>query len=164
MARHHPEIWRPAEGEHLPLCSAAEVLAARAAASAGNTGIYSLGMRCLTLDLWIPEQRATFARFVSDISVFEYDVVIWDPLGTYKRYDSGGKFQGLPRVSDHGSAPFLAALARRKKEFDEFVQMGRVLAIVSAPPCSMYFEQVSVRPLELAGIRRSLIYLIQSIC
>lgn len=62
-------------------------------------------MRLLSLDFdpvyGDDDDRASFS---GDLSVFDYDVVIWDPAATfrmYRDYGHGGLFQNLPEISAH---------------------------------------------------------------
>lgn len=87
----------------------------------------------------MPDSRATFTTFESDLSVYEYDLVIWDPFSTFVRFakSTGSRFQGVPSLGEHHSAAFVNAFERRTKEFDEFVRMGRVLTVMAVSPCEL---------------------------
>ncbi|MGW4633952.1 hypothetical protein [Nocardia sp. NPDC004415] len=83
------------------------------------------------------------ASFGSDVTVFDYDVVIWDPAETLRSYrDSGyggvAHFQNLPRISDHKSVGLKADISRRRSEFAEFLKMGRTLVVIVRPPQECY--------------------------
>jgi hypothetical protein len=81
---------------------------------------------------------ATRSSFSGDRSIFDFDVVIWDPLESLRSYLWTTKFQGLPRLSAHESVRFKADVARRREEFVEFVNSGKVLVVIGRPPQECY--------------------------
>jgi hypothetical protein len=102
-------------------------------------------MRILSLDyapLFVDGTRDDeVAAFESDISVFDYDVVIWDPARTSRRYQWTGEdvtYNGLPALDEDTSARFLADLERRRNEFVEYLKTGRTLVVVCTPPQRLY--------------------------
>ena len=81
------------------------------------------------------------ASFSGDLSVFDYDVVIWDPAASLRAYDAyGGLFQNLPEISAHQSVQIKSDARRRHNEFTEFVNSGRVLVVVARPPQECYID------------------------
>lgn len=81
--------------------------------------------------------------FSSDYSVFDYDVVIWDPAETLRSYRDtgylgGALYENLPRISEHNSVSLKADILRRKSEFAEFLKMGRTLVAIVRPPQECY--------------------------
>lgn len=97
-------------------------------------------MRLLSLDfdpIFNPD--ATRSSFSSDISVFDYDMVIWDPAQSFFEYSRySDTYQGLPSLGDSRSTQIKADVQRRKREFIEFLGAGRALIVVSRPPQSCY--------------------------
>jgi hypothetical protein len=84
-------------------------------------------------------------NFSGDISVFDYDVVIWDPhkgLGRYIAdvYPYPATYRGLPSLGDDASVRIEADVERRRKEFAEFIAMGRVLVMIVRPPMRCYID------------------------
>lgn len=93
-------------------------------------------MRLLSLDFDPVYDDATRASFSGDESAFDYDVVIWDPEGSfheYTRYNSE-YYQGLPMLSDHASVQIQADAPRRCAEFVDFINSGRILVTFVRPP------------------------------
>ena len=82
--------------------------------------------------------EATRSTFSGDRSIFDFDVVIWDPLESFRSYLWGSQFRGLPRLSAHESVRFKAHVARRREEFADFVNSGKVLIVVGRPPQECY--------------------------
>lgn len=79
------------------------------------------------------------ASFGSDVSVFDFDVVIWDPEASFEWYTTyAATYQGDPSLSDDTSVRIQADAARRKSEFKEFVEAGRSLVVIACPPQMCY--------------------------
>lgn len=79
------------------------------------------------------------ASFMDDTSVFDFDVVIWDPATSfdiYSRYSES--YQNLPCLSDDRSVQIQSDAKRRRNEFTEFVNSGRVLVVFASPPLECY--------------------------
>jgi hypothetical protein len=75
--------------------------------------------------------------FGSDISAFDFDVVLWDPARSFRRYWVGGRdstFNGLPAIEEDESAAIRADTARRKAEFIDFLKAGRTIVVIVSPP------------------------------
>jgi hypothetical protein len=111
-------------------------------------------VRLLSLD-YVPVygKETTLDRFDSDTSVFDYDVVIWDPAESMRHYlpdrgialglghySSSGYYRGLPSLSDDSSVRIEADVERRNSEFVEFIEMGRVVVVVVRPPQKCYID------------------------
>ncbi|MEU4720722.1 hypothetical protein AB0G06_13915 [Nonomuraea dietziae] len=100
-------------------------------------------MRLLSLDFDPVYEDATRSTFGSDISVFDYDVVIWDPASSFRSYLDGTytkHYQGLPALSEHVSVRIQADAKRRRAEFEEFINAGRVLVVLACPPQNCYVD------------------------
>lgn len=97
-------------------------------------------MRVLTLDCGLDAPGIDHETFSSSVSLFEYDVVIWDPVNTFEEIVSRcyDKYGGLPCLSDHESSLFNAHILRRNKDFLDFIELGRTLVVFSAPPQECY--------------------------
>jgi hypothetical protein len=81
--------------------------------------------------------------FASDVSVFDYDVVIWDPEESMRRYAYGSyydRYKGLPSLSEDDSVRLTADAARRRREFVEFINAGRSLIVIVRPPQECYID------------------------
>lgn len=103
-------------------------------------------MRVLSLD-FDPTfgNDAVRSQFAGDDSVFDFDLVIWDPASSYEWYTQyEDSYQGLPSLSDNSSVRLRADISRRKKEFAEFVNSGRTLVIITRPPQQCYAATGSV--------------------
>lgn len=93
---------------------------------------------------------ATRATFSGDLSVFDYDITIWDPAVSFKFYvehpsrsfiESYNKhYRGLPSLSEHASVQIQADATRRREEFNEFLAMGRTLIVIARPPQRCYVD------------------------
>lgn len=93
-------------------------------------------MRVLSLDCWWNESSVDYYAFRDPVSVFDYGVVIWDPMntpGTYGVEPFRETFQGVRQISEDESPRFMSDLSRRKQEFLQFVEMGRALVVFMAP-------------------------------
>ncbi len=97
-------------------------------------------MRILSLDYDpVFGSDATRSTFSSDLSVFDYDVVIWDPEASFVQYNSySDSYMGLPSLSDHFSSQLKADVQRRRAEFKEFLEAGRSIVVIARPPQSCY--------------------------
>jgi hypothetical protein len=98
-------------------------------------------MRLLSLD-FDPVYGAdtTRSNFEGDLSVFDYDVVIWDPAGSLGNYVNAytESYQGLPCLSDDASVRMQSDVKRRQSEFTDFVNAGRCLVAIATPPQKCY--------------------------
>jgi hypothetical protein len=100
-------------------------------------------MRLLSLDYDpVYGQNTDRGNFPSDTSVFDYDVVIWDPAGSFEHYwfGFGERYQGLPSLSDSTSVQIKSDVLRRNSEFVEFVDSGRTLVVIVRPPQRCYID------------------------
>jgi hypothetical protein len=97
-------------------------------------------MRILSLDFDpVFGDDAVRATFAGDDSVFDHDLAIWDPAGSFEWYTKyEDSFQGLPSLSDSTSVRFKADIARRRAEFADFVNSGRTLVVIARPPLECY--------------------------
>lgn len=104
-------------------------------------------MQVLTLDYYFGYDPATFARFGSSTSCFDFDLVIWDPAsviysGLYSFGGLGGdrEYRGLPNLDESSSVRLRADIGRRRTEFTEFVAAGRTLVVIVRPPQRFYYD------------------------
>lgn len=99
-------------------------------------------MRLLSLDFDpVYGEDATRASFAGDVSVFDHDVVIWDPEMTFATYTRhSGQYRNLPSLSEHSSVQIQADAKRRRAEFTEFINSGRVLVVIVRPPQQCYID------------------------
>jgi hypothetical protein len=104
--------------------------------------LYSSAVRLLSLDYSPVYKPALLAGFGDDDSVFDYDVVIWDPQGSFGEYTNytSQRFQGLLSLSESTSVRIKADAARRRAEFVEYINEGRVLAVFVRPPQECYID------------------------
>ncbi|QLL08644.1 hypothetical protein [Mycobacterium vicinigordonae] len=101
-------------------------------------------MRLLSLD-YDPiygDDDCTRSTFDSDISVFDYDVVNWDPAKSLSHYHSvyGEQYQNLPSPTENESVRLLADIDRRRGEFRDFLNAGRILIVITRPPQECYVD------------------------
>jgi hypothetical protein len=100
-------------------------------------------MRLLSLDYDpVYGDDTTRANFAGDESVFDYDVVIWDPASSFETYQSAyqGHYQNLPSLSENRSVQIRSDARRRRAEFVEFINTGRVLVVIVSPPQKCYVD------------------------
>ena len=98
-------------------------------------------MRLLSLDFDpIFREDSTRSSFASDLSVFDYDVVIWDPARSLDNYGWFDRYRGLPSLNETQSVRLRADISRRNKEFRDFILSGRTLVVVSRPAVECYFD------------------------
>jgi hypothetical protein len=105
---------------------------------------YAAAVRLLSLD-YDPvygDDETARSSFAGDTSVFDYDVVIWDPIGSFSEYvgEFPKRFQNLPSLPDSQSIQILSDTKRRRAEFTEFVNSGRTLLIPVSPPLECYIH------------------------
>lgn len=81
------------------------------------------------------------ASFSGDTSVFDFDVVIWDPAGSFENYSSySDHYQGLPSLGDSRSVQIQADAKRRRDEFVDFINAGKALIVIARPPQACYVD------------------------
>jgi hypothetical protein len=94
-------------------------------------------MRTLLIDCPFSLESADVYDFWSGVSIFDYDRVIWDPLNTAEKLSDhtvSNRFRGQPSLSEAQTVKFLEAINRRRSEFEEFIELGRVLILIATPP------------------------------
>ena len=97
----------------------------------------------MLLDCGFELKGADSHSFNSSVSVFDYDIVIWDPhasLNGYELNPYGSLYKGRPRLSEAGSVRYVTDILRRKKEFMEFLALGRTLAVFLPGTSSAYYD------------------------
>lgn len=100
-------------------------------------------MRLLSLDYDPVYGDADCDRssFKSDVSAFDFDVVIWDPEATFRAYTWHPyveTYQGLPCLSDDQSVRIKADIERRRSELADFLKAGRTVVVIVRPPQECY--------------------------
>lgn len=113
-----------------------------------------MALRLLSLDFDpVYGESATRATFTGDVSVFDYDVVIWDPERTFSETTQySDSYKGLPSLSETRSAELRSAVERRHSEFVGFLKAGRSLVVVLRPPQACY---VATGQVEYSGTGRN---------
>src|SRR4051812_47931776 len=100
-------------------------------------------VRVLLLDADMAIDAAK-AGFDSTHSLYDYDLVLWDPhrsMQTYLKSGYGaGSHNGLPRISDHNSPRLRHDIPRRKKDFEEFLKLGRTLVVFLPGDMRVYID------------------------
>ncbi len=97
-------------------------------------------MRVLCLDFPLSLNNVDHQRFHSATSVYEYDIVIWNPAVTHGEYFIQSKIENLPYFSGNESRHLQGTLGRRKEEFLEFLRLGRTLVVSSCPPLEVLID------------------------
>lgn len=98
-------------------------------------------MRLLSLDYDPVYDDATRGAFWGDLSVFDYDAVIWDPEASLRSYtEYTDDYRGLPSLSPDTSVQIGADVRRRRKEFVDFLSAGRSLVVIVRPPQKCYVD------------------------
>lgn len=100
-------------------------------------------MRTLLLDCPFDLPGADAYTFMSYVSVFDYDLVMWDPGATARKLASKpyqAEHRGRPSLDAADSVAFIEALSRRKAEFGELLALGRTLVVFASPPKVFWFE------------------------
>ena len=96
-------------------------------------------MRILALDTTLNLPGVDTDEFRSTRSLYEYDVVFWDPARTLSTYRTSIPYGGLPRIADHESPRFSSDIVRRNKEINGFLELGRTFVVFLAPPQEAYY-------------------------
>lgn len=98
-------------------------------------------MRLLSLD-YDPvygDDDTVRSSFSSDVSVFDFDAVIWDPAESFRGYRVGAaRHNGEFALTDSQSFRVKEDARRRAGEFREFVDAGRVLVVIVRGPLTCY--------------------------
>src|SRR3978361_2297862 len=98
-------------------------------------------MRLLSLDyspVWNP---ATMTSFSGDESVFDFDVVVWNPASSIYRYATAyAQYRNLPSLDENTSVSLSSDISRRRQEFLDFVDSGRALVVFVVPPQQCYID------------------------
>ena len=99
-------------------------------------------MRTLLLDTAFEAEDADRYAFTSMVSAFDFDVVVWDPVGTSNKYEGAyrGEYRGRPAPTEAESVALLEALARRKQEFTDFLRLGRSIIVIASPPQTIWVD------------------------
>lgn len=92
-------------------------------------------VRTLLLDCGFTLKNADSVPFTSDYSVFDYDLVIWDPRGTLAHYEGQyvSHYRGRPAPNEADSVVLAGAVDRRNREFRDFLDHGRALVVIASP-------------------------------
>ncbi|CAM5677747.1 hypothetical protein STENM36S_08171 [Streptomyces tendae] len=102
-----------------------------------------MATRVLALDVYLNAPGVTHDNFRSAATIFEYDVVFWDPANTLDTYQfsiGDPYYKGDPRIADHETNSLAQDLIRRRNEFKEFITMGRTLVIFTAPAQHFWYD------------------------
>ncbi|OBK90564.1 hypothetical protein [Mycolicibacter sinensis] len=87
---------------------------------------------------------AAQASFGSMDSLYDYDLVLWDPHRSLQPYlERGwgaGAYNGLPLLSERQSPRLRRDLARRTNDFDEFLKLGRTLVVFLPGDLRVYID------------------------
>lgn len=113
-------------------------------------------MRLLSLDydpVYGNGDETSRSYFGSDTSVFDYDAVIWDPAASFRIYSRySDSYRGLPSLSDNNSVILKADISRRRAEFKEFLDTGRIVIAIVRPPQECY---VATGEVQVSGTGRN---------
>ncbi|MCF6507941.1 hypothetical protein E9549_11080 [Blastococcus sp. MG754426] len=97
-------------------------------------------MRVLCLDCRLGIDADDYS-FGSTISLYDYDVVIWDPANSLEDYTlHSTTYMGLPSLATHKSAALQRDVARRRTEFLEFINLGRTLIVFVPGATEVYID------------------------
>lgn len=100
-------------------------------------------MHLMSLDFDPVYGEAERETFSGDRSVFDFDVVIWDPEASFDAYWKsryGQTYNALPRLNDTNSVRIQADVARRRAEFADFINSGRTLIVIVRRPQQCYVD------------------------
>lgn len=98
-------------------------------------------VRTLLIDCKLDIAVADPTTFESTTSLYDYDLVFWDPAGTLQVLgDLSGNYRGLKSLSDGQSASLLHSMTRRQKEFVELLKLGRTLVVIAHGPVELYVD------------------------
>jgi hypothetical protein len=100
-------------------------------------------LRLLSLDFDPVYNPAAREMFAGDRSVFDFDVVVWDPAQTLRTYLTPvyhSQYRGLPSFDEARSIRIQADIRRRHKEFVDFINTGRTLVVIVRSPQQAYID------------------------
>jgi hypothetical protein len=94
--------------------------------------------RLMSLDFLFYDDRVDDARYSSSRTLLEHDIVIWESGNLLDEYAKSDPHLDSPCLSDGASAQFARDLARRNREFHEFLSLGRLLIVLLPEPMTFY--------------------------
>ncbi len=100
-------------------------------------------MRLLSLDYEFVYGDAEYDEFASDHSLMDFDVVIWDPVGSMHTYIGdyrAEQYRGRPSLSEHKSARLISDVVRRRADMKQFLENGRTLVVIGRTPGVVYVD------------------------
>lgn len=95
---------------------------------------YHCGVKVLAIGHEFHDERIPGVGFRHPVTVLEYDAVVWWPGSVRAEYETAGKFQGRPSLSDSESFQLRDDASRRLGEFRQFLKLGRSLVLVVPRP------------------------------
>lgn len=119
-------------------------------------------MRILTMDCELGLKDEETGSFRSDVSMFDFDVVIWDPAQTIEEYLGMGEYLGLRQIYSADSAALLRDMLRRYEEFEEFLRLGRTLVVFMPGDIDVYAD-TGKREFSGTGRNRSTTHLVKRV-
>lgn len=98
-------------------------------------------MRIMVLDCEFQVEECQSYKFESPVSAFDFDIVIWDVEGTANRLGMyADTFHGLPSLDTAQTVSLLDAINRRREEFRELVELGRVVAVLASGSEQLFID------------------------
>ncbi|MFC8385859.1 hypothetical protein [Nocardia sp. NPDC057272] len=98
-------------------------------------------MKLLAIDYQWSFDPADYTDFEGITSCYDYDVVIWDPAHSLGNFNSFEYFINGGRALDaEQGEQLLKAANRRKREFKDFLDMGRTLFVIARSPSSVSYQ------------------------
>lgn len=103
------------------------------------------------------------SQFSSTHSLYDYDIVFWDPLETIRGYAlNADTYDGLPRITNAKSAALRRDLERRKNDFLGFLELGRTLVVFLGGELTV-FADTGKRTYSGTGKNRKQTYIVDSV-
>jgi hypothetical protein len=94
--------------------------------------------KMIAVDFWLGDMRVADAQFSQTATVLEHEIVLWNPSGVEHQYSATTPYMNATTLDQNGSVRFLMDVARRGREFMEFLALGRSLVILVPPPATLY--------------------------
>lgn len=83
-------------------------------------------------------------NFMSQATLLDYDIVLWNPGEILITESTKKNSQGLITVDDINSGRIMSAIHRRKAEITEMLTLGRTIIVLNAIPEKYYISRIGV--------------------
>ena len=97
-------------------------------------------MNIISVGRQFPVKKVQYILFRSDYTLFDYDLVLWDPSTLVGEYHYSEYYRGYPNLNSHDSVAILEDQNRRSNEILDLIKLGRTVIIFVPPPTMFYID------------------------